>query len=282
MSSAESRNRIRFVYHSSDAFPCVGDSEITEDVYVLSSPLCRGFARIESDGLVVHDGEVRPGMLRLAAPGERVRTEIGSPSRAALLLIPGSELREIFDRQEYRHRPGRLTYVDPLLEPSYEVERLCAMLLSAPELSREHRQLYIDGLAQALLASLLGAHNGRQRSRNQRHRPGLSDAEMQQCIDYADSMVEKRLDLSSWAEVLGMSATEFARRFQMRTGHAPYAWFIDWRIDRAKQLLRDPRLSIANIALEVGFYSQSHFTSAFQRRAGLSPGRWRTKHIQES
>ena len=146
------------------------------------------------------------------------------------------------------------------------------MLLSTPDLSREHRQLYVDGVAQALLASLLGAHNDRQRSRNQRHRPGLSDVELQLCIDYADSMIEKRLDLSTWAEVLGMSAPEFARRFQMHTGQAPYTWFIDRRIDRAKQLLRDPRLSIANIALEVGFYGQSHFTSAFQRRAGLSPG----------
>ena len=89
MSSADACNRIRFVYHSSEVFPSVSESEIKEDLYVLSSPLCRGRARIESDGLVLHDGEVRPGMLRLAAPGERVRTEIRSPSRAALLLIPG-------------------------------------------------------------------------------------------------------------------------------------------------------------------------------------------------
>ena len=282
MSSADRCNRIRFAYHSSDVFPSMSESEIKEDLYVLSSPLCRGCARIEIDGCVIHDGEVRPGMLRLASPGERVRTLVRSPSRAAVLFIPGAELRKVFDSQEYRHRPGNFTYVDPLLQPIFEVERLCASLLSLPDLDREHRQLFIDGLARALLATLLGAHSRRQNSRNLRQGRELSDAEFQRCVDYADSMIEKRLNLDSWANVLGMTATDFARRFHLRTRQAPYAWFINRRIDRAKHLLRDPSLSIANIALDLGFHSQSHFTSSFHRRAGLSPGRWRAETFLRS
>ncbi len=279
MSSADPLSRIRFVYHSSDVHPRDTYSEITEDLYILSSPLCRGDARIETDGRLVHDGDVRPGMLRVSSPGERIRTLVRSPSRAALLFIPGPQLRQIFEGQDYRHCGGRLSYINPLLQPSYQVERLSTALLSASDLDRKLRQLFIDGLAHALLACLLNMHSRPPGTRKLHSDRGLSDTELQQCIEYADSRIDKRLDLTAWANVLGMSTTDFARRFQLKTQQPPYAWFMNWRIDRAKQLLRDVRLSVAEIALQVGFYSQSHFTEAFRRRVGLSPGRWRAEHL---
>ena len=275
MASADCSNRIRFSYVSSDEYPRRTSSEIKEDLYILSSPLCRGNAKVESDGSVLYNGEVRPGMMRLASPGERVRTTINSISRAAVLIFPGVELRQIVERHEPRHRQGGPSYIEPLLQPSYQVERLCAALFAAPELDGAHRQLFIDGLAHSLLACLLGTRSPRPRTRSPHGSRGLNDAELERCIEYADSMMAERLDLSAWADVLGMSTTDFARRFRLRTQEAPYAWFLNWRIDRAKQLLRDVRLSVAEIALQVGFCSQSHFTEAFRRRVGASPGRWR-------
>jgi AraC-like DNA-binding protein len=40
-------------------------------------------------------------------------------------------------------------------------------------------------------------------------------------------------------------------------------------------LLADPRASLSDVALDVGFADQSAFTHAFSKRFGVSPGQWR-------
>jgi AraC family transcriptional regulator len=50
---------------------------------------------------------------------------------------------------------------------------------------------------------------------------------------------------------------------------------MDRRIDESMRLLASTDQPIVDIALEMGFSSQSHFTDAFTRRAGIPPGRWR-------
>src|SRR5262245_51035850 len=44
---------------------------------------------------------------------------------------------------------------------------------------------------------------------------------------------------------------------------------------RARELLRDPRRTLVDIALSVGFQSQAHFTTVFRRFTGAPPHRWR-------
>lgn len=62
------------------------------------------------------------------------------------------------------------------------------------------------------------------------------------------------------------------------TGVPPYRWLTKLRVERAKELLKDPRCELADIALLCGFVDQSHFTRVFSRSEGYSPGRWRRLH----
>ncbi len=137
-----------------------------------------------------------------------MRTAVNSASRTVCLFIPGTQLRQIFDRQEYRHYPGRMSYIDPLLQPSYQVERLCSALFAAPEFDPAQRQLFIDGLAHSLLACILGIRSRRPSIRKSQLDRGLSDAELERCIEYADSMMEQRMDLNAWAEKVLREALE--------------------------------------------------------------------------
>lgn len=50
------------------------------------------------------------------------------------------------------------------------------------------------------------------------------------------------------------------------------------QVERARQLLQDPRQTLTSIALEVGFSSVQHFTTAFRRATGETPGVWRSHH----
>ncbi len=129
------------------------------------------------------------------------------------------------------------------MEPHYEVERLTRALISNPELGSTQREFFIEGITYSLLAFLLGER----KSPIVREESGLTNSELRRCVDYADSRLDQRLDLSNWAATLGMSASEFARRFQLKTKQSSYAWFMNWKIDRGKQLPRNPRLSLAEV-----------------------------------
>jgi AraC family transcriptional regulator len=60
-----------------------------------------------------------------------------------------------------------------------------------------------------------------------------------------------------------------ARKFKKSTGLPPHQYVIARRVDRAKQLLVDrDEVSLAQIALEVGFSDQSQFCNHFRRLAG--------------
>jgi AraC family transcriptional regulator len=58
---------------------------------------------------------------------------------------------------------------------------------------------------------------------------------------------------------------------------APHQWLLYRRIDRAKDLLRRTKLSVADIALICGFASKSHFIRAIMRAESMSPAVWRDR-----
>ena len=82
-----------------------------------------------------------------------------------------------------------------------------------------------------------------------------------------------------------MSPYHFARLFKQATGVSPRQFVIRRRIEAAKILLAARRLSIGEVALAVGFCSQSHFTTSFRRSTGITPGHYRiasSEHDQDA
>jgi len=55
----------------------------------------------------------------------------------------------------------------------------------------------------------------------------------------------------------------------------PHKWMVQQRVSLAKSLLRQGKMTLAQIALACGFSDQSHFTQCFSAWTGLSPGVWR-------
>lgn len=74
---------------------------------------------------------------------------------------------------------------------------------------------------------------------------------------------------------VGLSASQFNRRFRAFTGLSPAAYILTVRINAAKaQLLHGDR-SVTDIARDLGFYDQSFFSRQFTQRVGMPPGRFR-------
>ena len=86
---------------------------------------------------------------------------------------------------------------------------------------------------------------------------------------------EKPWTLGSLASELGMSRSAFAARFSALVRQTPMQYLTAWRIEQARRMLRETRLSTAAIADKVGYGSEAAFGKAFKRRVGVGPGVYR-------
>ncbi|GAQ00055.1 transcriptional regulator, AraC family [Leptolyngbya sp. NIES-2104] len=79
------------------------------------------------------------------------------------------------------------------------------------------------------------------------------------------------MSLVELAEVINSSPTYFASLFKQAMEISPHQYVIQQRVERAKTMLSKTNLAIADIALQVGFSSQSHLTQHFKRFTGKTP-----------
>jgi AraC-like DNA-binding protein len=93
-----------------------------------------------------------------------------------------------------------------------------------------------------------------------------------------DERLAEPLTLSNLAAAAGLSRMHFASQFRAATGSSPHEYLLCRRIEAAKTLLASTQTSLAEIALEVGFLAQAHFTTVFKRLAGATPAQWRRAH----
>ncbi len=75
-----------------------------------------------------------------------------------------------------------------------------------------------------------------------------------------------------------MSQYYFSKLFKISTGTTPHQYVMRQRVECAQELLRQDRTPLAEIAAQVGFETQSHFTSVFRHIVGITPKRYREMH----
>ncbi|MBD2100411.1 helix-turn-helix domain-containing protein [Leptolyngbya sp. FACHB-261] len=93
----------------------------------------------------------------------------------------------------------------------------------------------------------------------------------QQAIDYIHTHLDRDLSLAGIAKVINISPTYFASLFKSAMGISSYQYVIQQRVERAKLMLSKTDLTIAEIASQVGFSSQSHLTQQFKRFTETTP-----------
>ncbi len=102
-------------------------------------------------------------------------------------------------------------------------------------------------------------------------RKGLTHLQLQQVLDYVQTHLDRDLSLAELAETLNLSPTYFATAFKQAIEVSPHQYVIQQRVERAKLMLSKTDLAISDIALQVGFSSQSHLTQQFKRLTGMTP-----------
>jgi AraC-like DNA-binding protein len=140
--------------------------------------------------------------------------------------------------------------------------------------------LAAESLANVMAASLLRhVPPPQQPARSARNE--LPRAKLGAVLEYVEQHLDASVTLEQMATVARLSRTYFASQFKRTTGLPPYRYVIGRRIARAKQVLqRGHALSLAQVALQVGFSDQSQFSHHFKRCVGVTPGEFRRRGIE--
>ena len=94
-------------------------------------------------------------------------------------------------------------------------------------------------------------------------------------IDYLDRLKDEPVEIPKLAAMVGMSVSGFGREFKKVFGMTPSAYGNQLRLRRARSQVISSRLPLGEIALENGFYDQSHFTKRFSAMFGITPKKLR-------
>ena len=261
------------VGQSGSTMPSRVVAHIPRDVYVLWLPLTVGRGKLEGRGTKTFSGPIVPGMLRLAYPGETMRSLVTRPWQSMCFKIPVPLFESMYRAVRSPGARKGVASLLPILHPAREIVALSRLLKPALLLDPRNTSLLIDGVTRSLLALLLHQHT--HKSDGKRNVDKLSLADMQRCTDFAEAHLGGPIQLTEWSAALDLSPGEFSRRFRVTTGVSPYRWFLDRRLERARAWILENELSLSEVAIQLGFANQSHFTDAFRRSTGFPPSKWK-------
>lgn len=98
---------------------------------------------------------------------------------------------------------------------------------------------------------------------------------IQKVKEYIAENLNEKLTVGSLAKIINMSSSHFSRVFKQQTGFSPYDYILISRLNRAKYLLQVTDMTVAAVAYEIGFNSESNFIYFFSENEGVSPGKFR-------
>jgi AraC family transcriptional regulator len=157
-----------------------------------------------------------------------------------------------------------------------QIEYIAFALKSELDAGCPSGRVYGDGLAVALAARLLGRYSAHS-TVSHNSNALMSGYTLRRVTNYIEDNLNKDLTLAQIASVAHMSPHYFSRAFRKSTGIPPHRYVIDRRIEKAKTLLSDNHLPLVEVGLSVGFQNQSHFTTLFHKRTGVTPKVYRSR-----
>jgi AraC-like DNA-binding protein len=129
--------------------------------------------------------------------------------------------------------------------------------------------------------SEFGSHCPQESARDApRARPtgGLAPGALRKVREYIEAHFAQSVDISCLARIAGLSSSYFSRAFKQSIGMPPHRYVLMRRLAAASELIRKTPKALAEVAIEVGFSDQSHFTRIFTQMTSETPGALRRRY----
>jgi len=245
---------------------------IMSDKHILTMGLKRPSRFEIGDGANRRTSYVRqPGSLSLIPAGMlpvmRAETEF---DLVACALDSG--LVSALDFELGRRPKGELRLQLHFQDPA--AQQLMTLLLADANEGFSTERLYTEHLSHALAVRML--YQGRQSrpETNNRDASALPRHVLRRIIERMRCF-SCDLSLQALANESGYSRVHFVRMFRAATGYSPHNYLLNLRLERAQELLKQPSMSLIDIALDCGFSSHSHMSRLFHKIVGVTPSAYR-------
>jgi AraC-like DNA-binding protein len=87
--------------------------------------------------------------------------------------------------------------------------------------------------------------------------------------------------MESLAKDLNLNYATFREDFKDYTGLSPYQYFLEMKINKAKEMLSDGVLSVKEVSYKLAFQSPYYFSRLFKKKTGVAPSQWNGIEISE-
>jgi AraC family transcriptional regulator len=221
-------------------------------------------------GASVVEGWSDPGTINLTPPGVEGIWEASASSRAAVVVIHPKFLSRALE-EHWGLDSSKLEIKKQFLVRDPVIEALTLSLAREAAGGSPAGRLYMESGCEFLAHHLICRYSNLSPT-PPRSVGGLPVRRLKLVLEYIEDTLGQPIKLRELAALAGISARHFERAFRQSTGSPPHAYVMDRRLHRARDMLINrPELAIEQIALQLGFSSSSHFSSAFRRQTRLTP-----------
>lgn len=204
---------------------------------------------------------IRPANFKVSARSEEPRefVQVGLDQSRLLNAVNGEPLS---DNVGFR---AALSVNDP------QLRALTEALIAEAEAGGPNGSLFVDSLTTALAVHYVTGYADIPDKRSGKESGRLSADHLSRIVDYMEGHLGANLTLGDLADEIGMSKYYFSRVFKEKTGSTPYQFFLTRRLERARRMLLEGKWSITEIAHQLNFSDQSHFSRVFRKKYGINP-----------
>ena len=224
-------------------------------------------------GRSVAIGTFRPGVVIIIPEGSSSRWDIPKPVDVVQLYLPHTMLERV---AREANTARTIDLLERTAHPDLTTSRLLLTAADAMEGNGALDTLFRHQLTDLLATRILAAHTGSPTT-FQSTMGGLSPKALLRAIERLRSDSDADVSLAALALEAGLSRFHFCHAFKESTGLSPHAWLRQYRLEQAMNMLRDTDASIASVAAELGYASQTAFAAAFRKLTGETPSDWRKR-----
>jgi AraC family transcriptional regulator len=215
-----------------------------------------------------HSGLAIHGDIDIIPDGMSSRWEMKEADTALVVKISRNLLRDVASEFGF---PDCIEIRSQFRLRDSQIEHLGWALMTEFQNGFPGGKVYLNCMATALAIQLLRNHSSMSRTISL-PQGSMPHRKLRQVQSYIEEHLRRNLSLQAIAAAAGMSPSHLKVTFRLATGMPVHQYVIRRRVERAALLLREGKLSVTQIALEVGFAHQSHLALHMRRLMGISPG----------
>lgn len=155
--------------------------------------------------------------------------------------------------------------------PSEELPRLFARIIE----EEAERQPSFEHISASLLQELIFTVSRKMSIREKIRHMDERERDLYATFTLMHKNYARKLTVRDLASHAGLSISRYTSLFKQYTGLSPQQYLIQYRLQKAKDLMRHTQLNIRQIAALVGFDDQLYFSRLFRKHEGLSPVEYR-------